>query len=197
MSIVGAFAWLLITRADLAIYIASLQRKLQKPRKKDIKAANVVLGYARREPCGIRYKKIAGPLRVSLASDAAFRAIDIATSGLAMRGYIIVIQSADESGPGGKCCVVDFGARKQKRVCRSTFSAELNALSDAIEHGKMVQLILHQVQVGMLKKPLPSCSRTSVIQENFPSSSSAALMRGQSLKQSGVQTSQNFLWKNP
>ena len=54
MFLVGALAWLVITRADIAIHIAALQRKLSKPKKEDVKKANLVLGYARRGPCGIR-----------------------------------------------------------------------------------------------------------------------------------------------
>ena len=45
--------------------------------------------------------------------------------------------------------MLDFGVRKQKRVCRSTFSAEINALSDSLEHGKTLQLALHQIERGI------------------------------------------------
>ena len=149
MSLVGALAWLIITRADTAIYISALQRKLKAPRKRDIENANVVLSYAKREPCRICYRGIKGSLRVSLPSDAAFRAIDSASSGLAMRGYAVLISSASEPSPGGQMSFVDFGCRKQKRVCRSTFAAELTALTDATECGRTVQMALHQIIAGV------------------------------------------------
>ena len=64
-----------------------------------------------------------------------------------------MIKSKDSAGPGGKVSVVDFGAKKQKRVCRSTFAAETNAASDALEHGKTLQLALHQISNGVA----PAC----------------------------------------
>ena len=58
-------------------------------------------------------------------------------------------KAKDSEGPGGRVSVMDFVVRKQKRVCGSTFSAEINALSDSLEHGKTLQLALHKIERGI------------------------------------------------
>ncbi len=41
--------------------------------------------------------------------------------------------------------VLEFYTRKQRRVCRSTFSAELHALADAVESDKLRNLTLTEI----------------------------------------------------
>ena len=48
----------------------------------------------------------------------------------------------------GKANLLDFVTRKQRRVVRSTFSAELNGLVDSIESMLLLQATLHQVYCG-------------------------------------------------
>ena len=47
--------------------------------------------------------------------------------------------------------VIEHYSRKQKRVVRSTFAAELHALIDAIEHGKLLMFALCEIYCGALK----------------------------------------------
>ena len=44
--------------------------------------------------------------------------------------------------------LIDWIVRKLRRVVRSTFAAELNALIDSIETLLLIQLVLHQVYCG-------------------------------------------------
>ena len=44
-SVLGAVAWTVLTRADLAVYIQALQRKAHAPCIKDCKRMNIVIGY--------------------------------------------------------------------------------------------------------------------------------------------------------
>ena len=41
--------------------------------------------------------------------------------------------------------ILDWSARRQKRVVRSSFAAELNSAADALEHGKLISLALTEV----------------------------------------------------
>ncbi len=73
-----------------------------------------------------------------------------------MRGHVIVLAgspadshvlsatgiSAPQSVP---IQVVDWSSRQQKRVVRSTFSAELNSLCDGLAHAKLISLALTEV----------------------------------------------------
>jgi hypothetical protein len=78
--------------------------------------------WVKRKKCPLRYAKLQAPYRIVVISDSAFRKED--KTGLAMRGAIIGIAEKHEKHPGGKLHVIEFYARKQRRVVRSTFSAE-------------------------------------------------------------------------
>jgi len=87
------------------------------------------------------------PTRIMIISDSAFRKED--AKGLAMRGAIIAVAETSSTHPGGALHVIEFYARKQRRVTRSTYSAELNAMSDAIETGKLISMCLSELMVQM------------------------------------------------
>jgi hypothetical protein len=59
-----------------------------------------------------------------------------------MRGALVCLGEIHSDHPGGLVHILEFYARKQRRVTRSTYSAELNAASDAFEFGKLVALTL-------------------------------------------------------
>ena len=96
----------------------------------------------KRKPANILYKKLTGPLRLSVISDAAFKIQD--KTGLACRGTIIAVMGEQQKGggPGGDMHIIDFVARRQKRVARSTFNAELNGVMDSVETAKMIAMFI-------------------------------------------------------
>ena len=51
----------------------------------------------------------------------------------------------NETTPGGKSLVLDYGYKKHKRVNRSTFAAELNAAVDTLDIATIVQFTLEEV----------------------------------------------------
>jgi len=57
-----------------------------------------------------------------------------------MRGAIIALCECHDGTPGGSLHFVEYFARKQRRVTRSTFSAELNGAADAVEVGRLITL---------------------------------------------------------
>ena len=145
---------MVLTRVDMAVYVQALQRRAQKPRVKDCKNFNLVVRYLKKQKLGIRYRKLQGPLRLVAHSDAAFKALVGEGSGLALRGCCILLISDDnQDAPcsrDGTCHMIDFHVRRQRRVVRSTFSAELNGLIDSLEGLLLIQIAFHQLGAGTL-----------------------------------------------
>ena len=75
-------------------------------------------------------------------SDSAFRKECLL--GLAMRGALIGVGESNDDHPGGNFHLVEYFAREQRRVTRSTYSAELHGLNDSYEMGKVICLTLSE-----------------------------------------------------
>ena len=159
LSLLGALSWLIQTRLDIAVYVCALQRKAKAPAIEHAKRCNKVLKWVRRKNAAITYKHMQGPCRILAISDSAFR--KECNAGLAMRGAIIGISSDAANSLSGFLHIVEFYARKQRRVCRSTYSAELNAASDAYEFAKLVAMTLAEVIA-----PCPSAKLLTTMEES-------------------------------
>ena len=91
-------------------------------------------------------------------TDAAFKALVDEPSGLALRG-LAAVQMADDAlefprSKSGRANLLDYVTRKQRRVVRSTFSAELNGLVDSIESMLLLQATVHRVYCGIDASPM-------------------------------------------
>jgi len=152
MSLLGGLAWLVLTRVDLAVYVQALQRRAHAPRVVDFKRLNTVVRYARRKKVGIFYGPLdKSKLCVTVFSDAAFKAVPEESHGLALRGCVILLAEANPDqllSPEGKCHMLEYVCRRQRRVVRSTYSAELNGLIDSVEITLLMQFLLHQIFYG-------------------------------------------------
>ena len=112
-------------------------------------AANRLLKWVQRKSLKCHYRPLVGPVRVVCISDSAFKRED--KEGLAMRGAFICIVENRSQDPGGKLHIIEHYSRKQKRVVRSTFAAEIHALVDSIEHGKLLMYALCEIYFGPQK----------------------------------------------
>jgi len=73
----GKVAWMVLSRADEAIYIQYLQRRNHNPRYTDIRKLNLLIQHIRANPRGIWYPRIAmEDLRILGFTDSAFKAQD-------------------------------------------------------------------------------------------------------------------------
>jgi len=143
-SLLGGLSWVCQTRLDVNIYVGALQRKNKAPTVEHLLRLNRIVKWIRRRPLKIRYTNLykhaassePRSLRTTVISDSAFRKEDAA--GLAMRGFIVGFSPLDSEGPGGYLHLIEWGSKKQKRVCRSTYAAELNSLVDSYEVGKVI-----------------------------------------------------------
>ena len=160
-SLLGGVAWLALTRADAAIYIQALQRHASKPRLKDCRGLNTVTRFVQKNKLGIWYGRIpSSQYRLLGFTDAAFKAQEGESTGLALRGLAILLTEdpikmgprtgmrATTANQEEKVHLLDWLVRRLKRVVRSTFAAELNALIDTIETLLLLQLAMHQVLKG-------------------------------------------------
>ena len=140
LSLLGGLSWLIQTRLDIAIYVVALQRAASKATTGHLLKLNKLTKWVRRKPYKLTYKKLKQPCKLITISDSAFRTEP--QSNLAMRGAIIGVCEAQESNRGGRVHVLEFFARKQRRVCRSTFAAELNGIADALEIARLINMTI-------------------------------------------------------
>ena len=58
MVVFGAIAWIVLTRAELAVYVHALRRRAHAPRISDCKRLNIVIEYVERHKCGFNSAEI-------------------------------------------------------------------------------------------------------------------------------------------
>ena len=142
-SLLGGCSWLVQTRTDICIYVCALQRQNKCPKVEHCLRLNKVVKWCKRKKFSIVYKQLESPCKVLSVSDSAFRKED--KGALAMRGALIGISESHETHPGGRLHLIEYFARKQRRITRSTYSAELNAASDAYDFAKLVALTMTEI----------------------------------------------------
>jgi hypothetical protein len=147
MSLLGGIAWLTLTRAEVCVFVNKLQRKAKNPSLGDAKDANKLLRWIQRKSAKTLYKKMLPPVAIVIFSDSAYRADD--EDCLALRAAIATLMEVRDGVPGGTMHVLDFYTRKQARVNRSTFGAELNAMMEAIDIGLLLCCFLTEVTQGI------------------------------------------------
>ena len=157
-SVLGAVAWTVLTRVELAVYVQASQRRAHAPRMKDCKRSNVVIRYMQRHTCGLNLLTLQHPPKLVASTDAAFKAQPEEQIGLAPRGLAAVLceyegDSAKPHGDNGEVVLVDVIVRPQCRVVRSTFSAALNGCVDRAEQMLLLQCTLHQIYCGTAQSP--------------------------------------------
>jgi len=151
-SLLGALAWLLVTRADIAAYIGFLQRLARKPKQRHLRMINKVLQYCKRVSTGIKYTKLHHKPRLLIIADSAYQATEGEPDCIALRGYFIFLacntDKTDTSFPGGNLQLIDFAARKLHVISRSAFAAELRNTLEALQEGINVAILFHEIYRG-------------------------------------------------
>ena len=160
LSLLGGISWVTQSRPDVAVFVAALQRKLQAPCGKDIINLNRVLAYLKRNPLKFTYRKVNKPWRLYVISDSSFKGEE--NDALAMRSGIIAL--GDKDGPvvgDNSLQIIEFVSKKQSRICRSTFTAELYASLDLVSLANVINLAMTEVLTGCR-----SATAMAEIQEN-------------------------------
>ena len=105
MTLLGAVAWLLQTRIEVAVYVSPLQRHMHAPRAIDLRRLNRVIRWVQRHPRGLTYQQLPEPRVLLAVGDSAFQApsdeeLASGKGPLVMRGYIIAwAHRIDERSP--------------------------------------------------------------------------------------------------
>ena len=140
------------------VYVVALQRQAHKPRVLHARRLNAIVRYAQRNPRGIRYTpmrgQVVGPsgqlprdVRVLVVSDSSFKKEE--DDGHAMKGVFILLAGGGNGKVRAEVIhILDYAARKQQHVTRSTFAAELFSACDGVDHGLLVITTLHEIERG-------------------------------------------------
>ena len=73
MTLLGATAWLLQTRMEIAVYVSALQRHMHCPRAMDLPRLNRVIRWVQRNPRGLTYQQLPEPRILLAVGDSAFQ----------------------------------------------------------------------------------------------------------------------------
>ena len=147
MSLLGGVAWVVQTRPDVAVFVAALQRHLKEPRIQDLLNLNRVLKYLKTKPLDMVYHKVDSPWRVVAISDSSFKGED--QDSLAVRSGIVALTSRAGVQQGeNRLQVLEFTTKKQSKVCRSTFAAELHSSLDLLGVACVINAAITEVLQG-------------------------------------------------
>ena len=156
-SVLGALNFALLTRCDIAVFVGALQRVAHKPTILHCKRLNAVLRWAQRNPAQLRYQrfKTQSNQHLRVYSDAAFKKEE--EDGHSMRGALYMRCCAETSSKDNMFStytttasghLLDMKSGGQRRVVRSTFTAESLAACDALDQGIVLAQTLHEMQTG-------------------------------------------------
>ena len=73
LTLLGAAAWMLLTRMDMGIYISALQRVSHKPAAIHLRRLNRVIRYMQRNPRRLEYRALRPPVVLIGIGDNAFK----------------------------------------------------------------------------------------------------------------------------
>ena len=127
-SVLGALQWHSnSTRPDLAFSVSKLLGETKSLQLKHCTLANKLLRKAKaNDPTKITCVKLKGKLALNVYTDASYANLpDLASQ----RGTIAFMEDETE-----RKNIVEFKSKRIKRVCRSTFSAELLACNAAVDY---------------------------------------------------------------
>ena len=173
MSLLGAVAYALMTRIDVAVFVCAMQRVIHKPKVIHVKRLNAVLRWTQANPTRLNLRPATGPSHLRCVGDAAFKKEEEA--GHSLRGALSLRSFSDtnhgvpnlktannlsdkqtvanHSNPSifTQSCVIhiaDAICKAQRHVTRSTFSSELLSASGTVDHGMLLAPSLHEFMAG-------------------------------------------------
>ena len=98
-SVLGAVAWTVLTRVELAVYVQALQRRAHAPGVTGCKRLNLVIRYMEKHKCGLKSVNFKHPLKLVGFIDAAFKAQPDVPIGLALGGGAATLQEDSRGSP--------------------------------------------------------------------------------------------------
>ena len=172
MGLLGAVAYALMTRIDVAVCGCAMQRVTHKTKIIHVKRLNAVLRWMQANSKRLIFKPATGPSHLRCVGDAAFKKEE---AGHSLRGALFLrsfsdinhdvpnlktatyLSDAQTTAEHGKSStftqsfvvhIVDAICKAQRHVTRSTFSSELLSASDTVGHSMLLALSLHGFTAG-------------------------------------------------
>ena len=148
-SLLGAVAFALLTRVDIAVFVVALQRMAAKATVLHIKRLNVIVRYLQRNPKKLVYVRLEIEVCLLGQGDSAFKKEE--DTGHALKGgMFLLIEKKYRDGHSAKCHVLEFVSARERHVTRSTFGAELFSACDVVDLCMLLSCLLHQVDKGSM-----------------------------------------------
>ena len=92
MSLLGAVAYALMTRIDVAVFVCAMQRVTHKPKVIHVKRFNAVLRWMQANPKRLAFRPATGPSHLRCVGDAAFKKEE---AGHSLRGALFLRSFSD------------------------------------------------------------------------------------------------------
>ena len=155
-SLLGAVAYLYLTRMDALVFIVACQRFGHQPKRIHVKRLNVIVRWIKRNPRKLWCKPF-GTLETHLriVSDASFKKEEDKDKGHGLRGstYLRACgNSLTSFSADSTVHILEFLTKALRHVTRSTFSSELHALCDTADLGILLALLFHEIHSGPVTK---------------------------------------------
>ena len=148
-SLLGAVAFAVLTRMDIAVFVVALQRMAAKATILHIKRLNVIVRYMKRNPRRLVYERLDSEVCLLGQGDSAFKKEE--ETGHALKGGVfMLIEKKYREGHRAKCHLLEFVSARERHVTRSTFGAELFSACDVVDMCMLLSCLLHQVDSGSM-----------------------------------------------
>ena len=122
--------------------------KMKAPRAADVLNLSRVLKYLKVKPLELVYRKVDGPWSIVAISDSSFKGED--QEHTAVRSGIIALMSRDGLRLGtNKVQIIECVSKKQSKVCRSTYAAELHSALDRMGLAMIVSSAMTEILTGV------------------------------------------------
>ena len=149
-TLLGATAWLLQTRPDIAVYVSSLQRAGRAPTALHLRRLNRVVRFVQRQPVAVTLRRLELPVRLLCIGDSAFQSQEDGDP-LVMRGMVFALAHR-KSDIGDRrryqTQLLEWTAGRQKHVARGVWSAELFNQCDLIDFATVLLGFFEELRRG-------------------------------------------------
>ena len=151
MSLLGAVAFVALTRTDAIVFIVALQRFSHAPCVIHVKRLNVLTKWMQANPKKLCYRKFScSSQHLKIIADSSFKKEE--EKGHSLRGVLLCRCDGDSLTSGGRTHLLDHAAKALRFVTRSTFSAELLGACDSFDVGLLIIFILNEIHSGVPSK---------------------------------------------
>eukprot|EP00971_Amphidinium_carterae_P055654 1097285-Amphidinium_carterae.1 len=133
------------SRPEASVTTAFFQGVANKPSGKHLYQAVLLLRWLKRHEYVTTFRRMAGPFRLLLYSDAAFKPEDVEKPHARRGEMLLLTQDRGAEARTIECHILDYSSRKIPRVTRSTYSAELQALVAGIDNAIATSITFEQL----------------------------------------------------